>query len=182
MTSPFLKLFNISLCSIWPGSIWLQLSQMTCSLFEPLMEHILVHILGIGANTCWWDTIPQKQQQQGIMWFTSGCHWEDPSSFKVIVLGEIDSQYLTIVTCYQAWMVHTLVLNLEYPLIFYTSAIRRHKTHKHHPRYFCFFMSLNSFWLTSCHFLCDLRSGWLKASLNVWGSSSIYVTTLTVKD
>ena len=40
-------------------------------------------LLGIVTNTCWWDTIPSKQQWQGLMYFTSVCHWESSRPSKV---------------------------------------------------------------------------------------------------
>ena len=55
---------------------------MTCSLFELVTELTFDH-LGIVTNTCLLDTIPNKQQQQGLMCFTSWCHWESYSPSKV---------------------------------------------------------------------------------------------------
>ena len=83
MTSPFLKLFDLPFCSIWPVSIWLKLFKMTGSLFQLLVELPLYQFSGIITNACWWDTIPHKQQWQGLMCFTSGCHWESSSPSKV---------------------------------------------------------------------------------------------------
>ena len=76
MSSPFLKLFYFSFCSIWPGSIWLHLIQATCSFFDLLVQLTWDRFLGIVTNTCWQDAIPSKQQWQGLMCFTSRYHWE----------------------------------------------------------------------------------------------------------
>ena len=81
MTCPFLKLFNLAFYSIWPWSIWLQLFWLRCSIVELLIS--LDHFLGIARNTSWWDNVLCKQQQQGLMYFTSGCHWESSSPSKV---------------------------------------------------------------------------------------------------
>ena len=83
MTGPFLKLVYFSFCSIWPGVVWFQLLQVTCSFFELLMELALVYIFGIVANTSWWDSLTSKQQWQGLMCFTFWYHWENSSPTKV---------------------------------------------------------------------------------------------------
>ena len=56
---------------------------MTWIDLELLVKLTLYHILGIVANTHWWDAIPSKQQWQSHMCFTSGCNWESSSSFNV---------------------------------------------------------------------------------------------------
>ena len=83
MTCPYLKLFYFYICSIWPRSLQVQLFQVICNIFELLVELTLYHLLGIVAYTSWWDFIPSKQQQQGLMCFTSGCHWKSSGSSKV---------------------------------------------------------------------------------------------------
>ena len=42
--------------------------------------------------------------------------------------GEIDTGYLTVPACHKTPPVHTVVLDLEDPLVFYTPVIRGHKT------------------------------------------------------
>ena len=54
--------------------VWLQLFQLMWSILELLLWLTLDNFFGIIANTNWWDTIPSKQQQQGLISFTSGCH------------------------------------------------------------------------------------------------------------
>ena len=83
MTSPFLKLFNLSFCIIWLGSMWCQLFQVTWSIFELLVKLTLDHFFGIVMNTSCQDTIPSKQQWQGLMCFNSECHWENSRPSKV---------------------------------------------------------------------------------------------------
>ena len=78
----FLSSF-ISLSAAFDQGVCLQLFQMTCSIFELLLKLTLDYLLGIVANTSWWDFIPSKQQWQGLMCFTSGCHWESSSPSKV---------------------------------------------------------------------------------------------------
>ena len=38
MTNPCLELFNLSFYSVWPWSIWLSLFQLTCSIFQLLIN------------------------------------------------------------------------------------------------------------------------------------------------
>ena len=84
--------------------------------------------------------------------------------------------YLTVLACYQACPVHTIMLNFKDPFVFYTPAIERQKAYMHFPPY----MLPNSFWMASCHFLHDLGLGWFQASLNVWISSSSLVSSATI--
>ena len=55
------------------GSNWFQ---VTCNIIELLVKVTLDYLFGIVTYTCWWDPIPNKQQWQGLMCFTSGCHRE----------------------------------------------------------------------------------------------------------
>ena len=55
-----------------------------------------------------------------------------------------------------------------------------HEVHMYLPQCFLLFVSLNSFWIASCHFLHDLRLGQFLDSLNVWGSSLVGLVTLAI--
>ena len=50
MTRLFLQLFDLSFCIVGPGSIWLQLIQLTCSIFELLIKLCLDDLLVIVAR------------------------------------------------------------------------------------------------------------------------------------
>ena len=77
----FLSSF-ISLSAVFDQEVY-QLFQMTCSLFELLIELFFDHLLGTVTSTCWQDTFPAKQQWQGLMCFIPGCLWESCSPSKV---------------------------------------------------------------------------------------------------
>ena len=56
---------------------------MICSIFELWIKLTLNYLLSIVANKSWRDTIPSKQQWQGLICFTFECHSKFPGPFKV---------------------------------------------------------------------------------------------------
>ena len=84
-TNPFLELFDLSFCSIWPRSVRLQLLQLTCSIFSLLIKLTLHHLRGIIAYTRWKDAILIKLQWQSLICFILGCNWVHSGSTKIPV-------------------------------------------------------------------------------------------------
>ena len=148
MASSFLKLLYISLCSIWLGSIWLQLFQMTYSIFELLMELTLYHLFNIFAYTSWHDNIPIKQQWQGLMCFTSSCHWESFSQSKVCGIyfcssvapsGQCTGKHAD----WKNRMYYAMITKI--PIICSESSWKQRVEHSPNPSLSCGFYSLLSF-------------------------------------
>ena len=56
-------------------------------------------------------------------------------NYQRVVFREVNSRYLTVPACQEMHSIHTVALDFEDPLVFYTPAIKGHKTFMSHTPY-----------------------------------------------
>ena len=88
-----------------------------------------------------------------------------------MILWKINARCLSVPTCDEMHPVHTVVLNLEDPLVFHTPTNRGHKTFACLELYLLLVHVSKFFLIASHHFMQDFALRWFQVLVKVLGSS-----------
>ena len=95
-----------------------------------------------------------------------------------VVLRKINARYLTVPACNKTHLVHTVVLDCEDPLVFYTLLIGTHKSFAGLMQYLLLVHVCKLFAYGFSPFLKEFALGWFQASAKAVGFSGMGMVSL----